>query len=82
MADLQQTTMKVIALMAKYAGEPEVAPSVVNIDRVTSVDFSVLEILVDVLTIANEQKQQIDDLRKEVTVLRAATFLCNSEPQS
>ena len=81
MADLQQTTSKVIALMAKYAGEPEVAHGVVNIDQVTSVDFSVLEILVDVLTIANDQKQQIDDLQKQVTVLRAATFLCNSEPK-
>jgi len=78
MADLQQTTMKVIALMAKYDGDHDFIP---GFPLVTSTDMSILNILVDVLTIATDQQQQILDLQKQVTVLRAATFLCNSEPK-
>ena len=79
MADLQQTTMKVIAIMAKYDADHDITP---GLPVVNFTEMSILNILLDVLTIANEQKQQIDDLQKQVTVLRAATFLCNSESQS
>jgi len=78
MPDLQQTTMKVISLMAKYDGDHDFTP---GLPVVNATEMSILNILVDVLTIANDQQQQIQDLQKRVTVLRAATFLCNSEPK-
>ena len=78
MADLQQTTMKVIAIMAKYDADHDITP---GLPVVNFTEMSILNILLDVLTIANAQQQQILDLQKKTAILRAAKLL-KSETQN
>lgn len=65
MPDIENTTRKVIGLMAKYNADHDYTP---GLPMVTNTDFTVLNILVDLLTM-------IDDLQKKTAILRAAQVL-------
>ena len=65
MADLRQSTDKIIHLMARYDPEHDITPGQ---PVVTFSDMSILEVLVDVLTI-------IDELQQKIAILRAAQSL-------
>lgn len=69
MPDIENTTRKVIGAMAKYDGDHDYTP---GLPMVTNTDFTILNVLVDLLTM-------IDDLQKKVALLRAAQVL-KSEP--
>ena len=67
MADIQQTTLKLTQLMAKYDPEHDTTP---GLPVVTFTDMTILEILVDVLTL-------LDELQQKTAILRATQTLKN-----
>ena len=65
MPDIENTTRKVIGLMAKYSGDQDTIP---GLPLVTNADFTMLEIFVDILSM-------LDDLQKKCAILRTAQTL-------
>lgn len=65
MPDIENTTRKVIGLMAKYNADHDYTP---GLPMVTNTDFTILNILVDVLGI-------LHDVQQKLGIVRAAQVL-------